>query len=123
MNRERFLEGLTKAPHYSKKGRKDILERVLRRSNWKTQCTVVMEEFAELQQEVSKQIRGYDDKVGLLEEMADAYICLEYLKSIFHISDADVSRAIDVKIKRAEDRLKHTEAEENREKMLNEQGL
>lgn len=123
MNRERFVKGLTEGPHYPRKKRKDVLERVLRHSNWKTQCTVTMEEFAELQQEVSKQIRGYDDKVGLLEEMADAYICLEYLKSIFHISDADVSRAIDVKIKRAEDRLKHTEAEEKREKMLNEQGL
>lgn len=123
MNRERFVNGLKDAPHYSKKKRKDILERVLRHSNWKTQCTVTMEEFAELQQEVSKQIRGYDDKVGLLEEMADAYICLEYLKIVFNISDSDVSRAIDVKIKRAEDRLKHAEAKEKRERMLNEQGL
>lgn len=59
-----------------------------------------MEEFAELQQEVSKHIRGYDDKIGLLEEMADAYICLEFLKSIFHISESDVLRAVEVKLKR-----------------------
>lgn len=121
MNRERFIKELTEGPHYPMKKRKDIIERVLRHSNWKTQCTVVMEEFAELQQEVSKQIRGYDDKIGLLEEMADAYICLEHLKIVFNISDSDVSRAIDVKIKRAEDNLKHTEAKEKRERMLNEQ--
>jgi len=121
MNRERFVNGLKDAPHYSKKRRKDILERVLRRSNWKTQCTVVMEEFAELQQEVSKQIRGYGDKIGLLEEMADAYICLEFLKSIFHISESDVLRAVEVKLKREDDNLKHTEAKEKRERMLNEQ--
>lgn len=31
-----------------------------------------MEEFAELQQQISKQVRGYGDRIGLLEEMADA---------------------------------------------------
>ena len=52
--------------------------------------------------------------------MADAYICLEHLKSIFNISDGDVLRAMEVKIKRADDNLKHAEAKEKREKMLNE---
>ena len=32
-----------------------------------------MEEFAELQQQISKQILGYGDRIGLLEEMADAF--------------------------------------------------
>ena len=73
MNRERFVNGLKDAPHYSKKQRKNIISRSLKRCNWKTKCTIAMEEFAELQQEVSKQIRGYDDKIGLLEEMADAF--------------------------------------------------
>lgn len=59
-----------------------------------------MEEFAELQQQISKQIRGYEDRVGLLEEMSDAYICLEFLKSIFDITESDVKRAIDVKLLR-----------------------
>lgn len=59
-----------------------------------------MEEFAELQQQVSKQIRGYDDRIGLLEEMADAYIVLEFLKSIFNISEEDMQKAVDVKLER-----------------------
>lgn len=59
-----------------------------------------MEEFAELQQQVSKQIRGYDDKIGLLKEMADAYIGLEFLKSIFNISEEDMQKAVDVKLER-----------------------
>lgn len=118
---ERFVNGLKDAPHYSKKQRKNIIGRSLKSCNWKTKCTVAMEEFAELQQEVSKHIRGYDDKIGLLEEMADAYICLEFLKSIFHISESDVLRAVEVKLKREDDNLKHAEAKEKREKMLNEQ--
>lgn len=28
-----------------------------------------MEEFAELQQQISKQVRGYGDRIGLLEEL------------------------------------------------------
>lgn len=54
--------------------------------------------FAELQQQISKQIRGYGDRIGLLEEMADAYICLRFLESIFDIEADDLQKAIDVKL-------------------------
>lgn len=67
---------------------------------WRTKCTIAMEEFAELQQQISKQIRGYDDRIGLLEEMADAYIGLEFLKSIFNISEEDMQKAVDAKLER-----------------------
>lgn len=120
MNRKFFVDGFNKPPRYSNERRNEIISNSIKSCNWKTKCTIAMEEFAELQQEVSKQIRGCDDRFGLLEEMADAYICLEFLKSIFHISESDVLRAIDVKLKREDDNLKHAEAEKNREKMLNE---
>ena len=48
----------------------------------------------------SKQIRGYDNRIGLLEEMADAYICLEFLKSIFDITPEELQKAMDVKLQR-----------------------
>lgn len=51
-------------------------------------------------EQVSKQIRGYNDRIGLLEEMADAYIGLELLKSIFNISEEDMQKAVDVKLER-----------------------
>ena len=72
----------------------------LKMEPWRTKCTIAMEEFAELQQQISKQIRGYDDRIGLLEEMADAYIGLEFLKSIFNISEEDMQKAVDVKLER-----------------------
>ena len=99
MDRSRFISGLNGPVKFNKGQRQAIIDRILKHYNWKTQCTVAMEELAELQQQVSKQIRGYDDKIGLLEEMADAYICLEFLKSIFHISESDVLRAVEVKLK------------------------
>ncbi len=83
MDRSRFISGLNGPVKFNKGQRQAIIDRILKHYNWKTQCTVAMEELAELQQQVSKQIRGYDDPIGLLEEMADVYICLDYLKSIF----------------------------------------
>jgi hypothetical protein len=100
MNRKRFIIGLNNPPKISENERKHIIRKSIERQHWKTKCTIAMEEFAELQQQISKQIRGYEDRVGLLEEMADAYICLEFLKSIFDITESDVKRAIDVKLLR-----------------------
>lgn len=84
----------------SDKERRRIIRKSVETQLWRTKCTIAMEEFAELQQQISKQIRGYDDRIGLLEEMADAYIYLELLKSIFNISEEDMQKAVDVKLER-----------------------
>lgn len=100
MNRSRFIQGLKSDIQLSEKERKRIIRRSLKKYPWKLKCTVAMEEFAELQQQISKQIRGFGDRIGLLEEMADAYICLRYLESIFEVKDEDLQKAIDVKLQR-----------------------
>lgn len=100
MNRGRFIQGLKSDIQLSEKERKRIIRRSLAKYPWKLKCTIAMEEFAELQQQVSKQIRGYGDRLGLLEEMADAYICLDFLQSIFEVKDEDLQKAIDVKLSR-----------------------
>lgn len=74
MNRSRFIQGLKGDIQLSEKERRRIIRKSLQKYSWKTKCTVAMEEFAELQQQVSKQVRGYGDRIGLLEEMADAMI-------------------------------------------------
>lgn len=56
--------------------------------------------MAELQQQISKQIIGYDDRYGLLEEMADVYISLKLLESIFNVTPEEMQKAIDVKLAR-----------------------
>lgn len=100
MNRSRFIQGLKGDIQLSEKERRRIIRKSLQKYSWKTKCTVAMEEFAELQQQVSKQIRGYGDRIGLLEEMADVYICLNFLESIFDIKPEDLQKAIDVKLER-----------------------
>lgn len=105
MNRSRFIQGLKSDIRLSEKERKQIIRKSLQKYPWKLKCTVAMEEFAELQQQISKQIRGYGDRIGLLEEMADAYICLRFLESIFDVMDEDLQKAIDVKLQREREHL------------------
>lgn len=100
MNRSRFIQGLKSNIQLSDKERRRIIRKSLQKYSWKLKCTVAMEEFAELQQQISKQIRGYGDKIGLLEEMADAYICLRFLEYIFDVKEEDLQKAIDVKLQR-----------------------
>lgn len=100
MNRGRFIQGLKSDVQLSEKERRRIIRNSIKKYPWKLKCTVAMEEFAELQQQVSKQIRGYGDKLGLLEEIADAYICLSFLESIFDVKPGDLQKAIDVKLQR-----------------------
>lgn len=100
MNRGRFIQGLKSDVQLSEKERRRIIRNSIKKYPWKLTCTVAMEEFAELQQQVSKQIRGYGDKLGLLEEIADAYICLSFLESIFDVKPEDLQKAIDVKLQR-----------------------
>lgn len=99
MNRTRFIQGLNSNIELSDKERRRAIRNSINKT-WKLNCTIAMEEFAELTQQVSKQIRGYGDRIGLIEEMADAYICLKLLESIFNISPEDMQKAIDVKMDR-----------------------
>ena len=100
MNRNDFIQGLKSGIRLSKQERLRIIKRSVQKYPWKLKCTVAMEEFAELQQQISKQIRGCGNRIGLLEEMADTYICLNFLESIFDIKPEDMQKAIDVKLER-----------------------
>ena len=66
MNRDRFIQGLKSDIQLSEKERRRIIRNSIKKYPWKLKCTVAMEEFAELQQQVSKQIRGYGDKPFLM---------------------------------------------------------
>ena len=106
MDRSRFIQGMNSDIELSEKERRRIIRKSVETQPWKLKCTIAMEEFAELTQQISKQIRGYDNRIGLLEEMADAYICLNFLESIFNISPEEIQKAIDVKLYREKGNLK-----------------
>lgn len=66
---------------------------------------ICMEEMAELQQQISKYLRGCGDILCLLEKMADVYICLKYIEKVFEIHPDQILKAIDVKLLREKGRL------------------
>lgn len=106
MDRSRFIQGMNSDIELSEKERRRIIRKSVETQPWKLKCTIAMEEFAELTQQISKQIRGYDNRIGLLEEMADAYICLEFLKSIFDITPEELQKAMDIKLQRERNKQK-----------------
>lgn len=109
MNKYRFVEAMKKKPELSAATRKNIIRRSLERCSWKTKCTITMEELSELSQSVSKHIRGCGDRMNLLEEMADVYICMKYLEEIFKLSPEEIQTAIDVKLIRDRERMNRYE--------------
>lgn len=70
---------------------------------------IVMEELAELTQQVSKYIRGKADRYAVMEELADVYLAARYVKNIVGISDEELNAAINVKKDRQDTKNKSDE--------------
>lgn len=77
------------------------------------ESTVVLEELAELQQEVTKIMReenwgeSFDDHdhYSLLEEMADVQLAIYILMGLYDVTSKDLSKAVNVKFERAKRRI------------------
>ena len=100
MDRNRFIQCMKSNIELSDKERRRIIRRSVESQPWKLKCACAVAEFAELARAISTRIRGYDNRIGLLEEMADAYICLEFLKSIFDITPEELQKAMDINLQR-----------------------
>lgn len=67
---------------------------------------IAQEECAELIQALSKQHRYQTYRMGVLEEMADVHISLEYVRMAMGFTYDDLMKAIDIKLEREWLRLK-----------------
>ena len=83
---------------------KVLANKALKKWGDEPQIRQTMEECAELIVALNKSMRDIEDseavRYNILEEMADAYICLNFLESIFDIKPEDLQKAIDVKLER-----------------------
>ena len=59
---------------------------------------IVIEELAELTKEFTKALRNKDDIIGILEELADVLIGVDYVKEIFDITDKELEYARSIKM-------------------------
>lgn len=83
---------------------KQILETLQDKS-----MVIAMEELAELQQAISKGIRGKLDKDNLTEEIADVYIVLDWIKSYYDVDGEELAKWYKYKENRIVDRLNRGE--------------
>lgn len=85
---------------YNSKEVDDIIKTSLMRDGFDMKKIISIEELSELQKELTKSLRNNElfDFYGMLEEIADVYICLRNLQFIFDYSDLDINRAIDIKL-------------------------
>ena len=67
---------------------------------------IAVEELSELQKEICKNLRGFDRREEIKEEIADVYICLQLLKEIYNFSDEDLEKMYERKMKRNIQRIK-----------------
>ena len=87
---------------------KKVLIKALKNYGVDKQLLICEEEAAELIQAITKMQRYPDDlnrRDNLIEEMADVLICLEYLKLIYKIDDAEVDKQMNGKVKRIKNRM------------------
>ncbi len=70
------------------------------------QTFVAIEEMSELMKELSKNMRGEKNHDALVEEVADVYIMLDQIMTMYKLTDEEVTEMIHEKLKRTEERLK-----------------
>lgn len=84
---------------------KSILAKAIVKNGILPQSMIAVEELSELQKEISKATRGFENKSALTEEIADVLIMIEQVKMIYNLSDKEIQQQIDHKINRLEKRL------------------
>lgn len=114
MNRENFIEGLeVESSNINKNWITNVLiesvDSNLSDGNPRghRNLIIVMEELAELSQAIAKELRDKGDNINLLEELADVQLGIYYVQEIFNITDENLHKAMNVKMKRLENVLKH----------------
>lgn len=89
---------------------KEFVDEVINKSIQKygtRQClNQTIEELGELVVEVAKDIRGFDNREKVIEEMTDVLICFEYLRKVLAIDNREVEAVMNYKIERLNNRLK-----------------
>lgn len=65
-----------------------------------------MEELQELRDAIALELLELDTREHIIEEIADVMVMIEQLKLIYHITDDEIQKVIDFKVKRQLERIK-----------------
>lgn len=70
---------------------------------------IAMEELSELQQAISKILRGKGDKLNIMEELVDVEVIMETVKNTMGITEQELDKVRYIKLKRLEDKISSTD--------------
>lgn len=110
MDIEKFRKKMNELPldvEITQERLEDVAKRSAKRLGCIKTSVVCMEEAAELQQAISKKIRGKSDLVSdynLIEEIADVICAISSVMYIYDITPEEVTRAMKIKLDRIEEK-------------------
>lgn len=64
-----------------------------------------IEELTELTKELTKDIRGKGDRLGISEEFVDVCFCLEHIRCIFNLDEDELFAIQNIKLERLKEQL------------------
>ena len=70
---------------------RELTDPIAKKNGKEVISVVAIEECSELQKEITKMLRERGNKMNLLEEMSDVYICLAELRWCYGITDHDLN--------------------------------
>lgn len=85
----------------------DVLKEVINKNGKVYQMIIAMEEMSELTKELSKCIRGANNRDQIIEEVADVYIMLMQIEMIHNISKTELFNMMNTKLDRLKERMDH----------------
>ena len=96
---------------------RELTDPIAKKNGKEVTSVMAIEECSELKKEITQMMRERGNKMNLLEEMADVYICLAELRWCYGITDHDLSSMIMRKIIRtyARNSIISGQKEENNE--------
>ena len=101
---ESGIEGLNQSYTNLERNKED-LKSIIAHYGITSQLTMCLEEMSELAKEICKHQRGANNRVAIMEEVADVLVTIEQVKLIFNIEDDVIQTIIDNKIKRTLNRM------------------
>lgn len=96
---------------------KNILKLIASKSTLENKI-ITIEELSELQKEITKDLRGYERKNEIKEEIVDVYICLQMLKEIYNFSDEELEKEYEKKLNRNLNRIKEKEIKQTEKEIV-----
>lgn len=92
-------------------GQRSIMAEIINYYGHESQKMMLLEEMAELQKEICKDMRYDPDLEAITEEVADVLIMLEQIQMMYHISETRLHAITNEKLHRQLRRMEHESAQ------------